>query len=136
MGGSGTSSGLTRVYGTSASAPAAAGIVALLSQRAGTRLGNLNPLLYALGATQYGTSGAATAGAGPFRDVTSGTNTVPGVTGYDAGPGYDAATGLGSPDVAALSAALAVARRSPARTSRSPRSPPSRRSQPGRGRRP
>ncbi len=108
MGGSGGSSGLTRVYGTSASAPAAAGIAALLSQRAGTRLGNLNPLLYALGMTQYGTSGAATAGAGPFRDVTSGTNSVPGVTGYDAGPGYDAATGLGSPDVAALSAALAA----------------------------
>ncbi len=108
MGGSGTSAGLTRVYGTSASAPAFAGIVALLSQRAGTRLGNLNPLLYALGASQYGTSGVATAGAGPFHDVTSGTNTVPGVTGYDAGPGYDAATGLGSPDAAALSAALAA----------------------------
>ena len=106
MGGSGTSAGLTRVYGTSASAPAVAGIVALLSQRAGTRLGNLNPLLYALGQTQYGTSGAAATGAGPFRDVTSGTNTVPGVTGYDAGEGYDAATGLGSPDVTALANVL------------------------------
>ena len=106
MGGSGTSSGLTRVYGTSASAPAFAGIAALLGQRAGSRLGNLNPLLYALGSAQYGTSGAASAGSGPFHDVTTGTNTVPGVTGYDAGPGYDAATGLGSPDASALSAAL------------------------------
>ncbi len=106
MGGAGGSAGLTRVYGTSASTPAVAGIAALLSQRAGTRLGNLNPLLYALGAAQYGTSGTAPAGAGPFHDVTSGTNTVPGVTGYDAGPGYDAATGLGTPDASALSAAL------------------------------
>ena len=39
--------------------------------------------------------------------MTVGSNSVPGVTGYDAGPGYDAATGLGSPDVAALAAALA-----------------------------
>ena len=107
MGGSGSASGLARVYGTSASSPAFAGIAALLSQRAGSRLGNLNPLLYALGQTQYGTSGTATAGTGPFHDVTTGSNSVPGVTGYDAGPGYDAATGLGSPDVTALAAAIA-----------------------------
>jgi pseudomonalisin len=106
MGGSGGAAGITGVAGTSASSPAFAGIAALLGQRAGSRLGNLNPLLYALGATQYGTSAAASAGAGPFHDVTTGTNTVPGVTGYDAGPGYDAATGLGSPDVTALAAAL------------------------------
>jgi hypothetical protein len=99
-------SGLTFVYGTSAGSPAFAGIAALLGQRAGSRLGNLNPLLYALGAAQYGTAAAASAGSGPFHDVTTGTNTVPGVTGYDAGPGYDAATGLGSVDVSALSAAL------------------------------
>jgi hypothetical protein len=107
MGGSGTSAGLRFVGGTSVSSPAFAGIAALLSQRAGSRLGNLNPLLYALGVAQYGTAGAPVAGAGPFHDVTTGTNTVPGVTGYDAGPGYDAATGLGSPDVTALAAALA-----------------------------
>ena len=107
MGGSGGAAGLTRVYGTSASAPAFAGIAALLSQREGSRLGNLNPLLYALGAAQYGTAAAPVTGSGPFHDVTSGTNTVPGVTGYDAGPGYDAVTGLGSPDASALAAALA-----------------------------
>ncbi len=107
MGGSGAASGLTRVFGTSASAPAFAGIAALLGQRAGTRLGNLNPLLYALGQTQYGMPGAPISGPGPFHDVTTGSNSVPGVTGYDAGPGFDAATGLGSPDVAALAAAIA-----------------------------
>ena len=99
-------SGLFRAYGTSIPTPAFAGIAALLGQRVGSRLGNLNPLLYALGAAQYGSSGAASAGPGPFRDVTTGSNTVPGVTGYDAGPGYDAATGLGSVDASALSAAL------------------------------
>jgi hypothetical protein len=107
MGGTGSATGLVRVYGTSASSPAFAGIAALLSQRAGTRLGNLNPLLYAVGQAQYGTPGSPAAGAGPYRDVTVGTNSVPGVAGYDAAPGYDAATGLGSVDVAALSAALA-----------------------------
>jgi hypothetical protein len=101
-----TASGLGAVYGTSASAPAFAGVTALLGQRAGARLGNLNPLLYALARTQYGTSAAPVNGAGPFRDVTTSSNTVPGVTGYDAGPGFDAATGLGSVDAAALSAAL------------------------------
>jgi hypothetical protein len=106
MGGSGGAAGLTHVYGTSASSPAFAGIAALLSQRAGARLGNLNPLLYALGAAQYGTVGAPVSGSGPFHDVTTGTNTVPGVTGFDAGPGYDAVTGLGSPDVTALANVL------------------------------
>jgi pseudomonalisin len=99
--------GLWCVAGTSAGAPSFAGIAALLSQRAGSRLGNLNPLLYSLGAAQYGTSGVARGGPGPFNDVTTGTNTVPGVTGYDAGPGYDAVTGLGSINAAALAPALA-----------------------------
>lgn len=107
MGGSGGSAGIMHVGGTSASSPSFAGIAALLSQRAGSRLGNLNPLLYALGTAQYGTSAAPTSAPGPFHDVTTGTNTIPGVTGYDAGPGYDAATGLGTPNVTALAAAIA-----------------------------
>ena len=89
------------VFGTSASAPAFAGIAALLHQVAGERLGALNPSLYALGGRQY-RDGAV----GVFRDVTSGNNSVPGVTGFEAGTGYDAVTGLGSPDVAALAAAI------------------------------
>src|ERR1035441_4267968 len=54
------SSGLFAVAGTSASSPAFAGIAALLAQRAGGRLGNLNPLIYAAGRTQYGVTGAVT----------------------------------------------------------------------------
>jgi pseudomonalisin len=95
-----SSSGLLAVLGTSASAPAFAGLVALLVQHAGGRLGSLNPSLYALGAAQY-------SGAGPavFHDVRSGNNSVPGLIGYSARPGYDLATGLGTPDTSALAAA-------------------------------
>jgi pseudomonalisin len=91
------------VYGTSASAPAFAGIAALLQEVAGGELGSLNPSLYALGLRQYADGTASV-----FRDVTSGSNSVPGVTGWNAGPGYDAVTGLGSPDGAALADALRV----------------------------
>ena len=97
-----TSPGLILGYGgTSFSSPAFAGLVALLSQKAGTRLGNLNPLLYALGRAQYGTVGSPV-----FHDITTGNNSFNGVLGYEASPGYDAATGLGSVDASALAAAL------------------------------
>ncbi|MGE5346786.1 MAG: protease pro-enzyme activation domain-containing protein [Acidithiobacillales bacterium] len=89
------------VYGTSASAPAFSGIAALLHEVSGGRLGSLNPSLYALGRRQYA-DGATSV----FHDATSGNNSVPGVPGFAAGPGYDAVTGLGSPDMAALPAAL------------------------------
>ncbi len=92
------------VWGTSASAPAFAGVAALLAQSASGRLGSMNPILYELGRRQYA-EGTISA----FRDITSGNNTVPGVAGFDAGPGYDAVTGLGSPDGAALAAAVAEA---------------------------
>ena len=32
-------------------------------------------------------------------DITAGNNSFAGVTGYDAGPGYDLVTGLGTPDI-------------------------------------
>ena len=79
------------VGGTSAASPAFAGLMALLVQKAGHRQGNANVGLYALGASQYGAGGAAV-----FHDITSGNNTVPGLTGFPALPGYDQATGLGS----------------------------------------
>ncbi len=95
---------LTAVYGTSATAPAFAGVAGLLEQSAQGRLGALNPMLYAQGRRQYAEGTASV-----FRDITSGSNTVPGVSGFAAGPGYDAVTGLGSPNVAALAAAAAEA---------------------------
>jgi subtilase family serine protease len=81
------------VTGTSAAAPSLASVTALLLQDTHARLGNLNPTLYSLGARQFAGGGAAV-----FHDITAGNNTVPGVTGYAAGLGYDQVTGLGSID--------------------------------------
>lgn len=86
------------VGGTSASSPSFAGIMALVVQKAGgVGQGNANPKLYQLGNAQYGSSGTAV-----FHDITTGTNTVPGGPGFNAGTGYDPATGLGSVDANAL----------------------------------
>lgn len=67
------------IGGTSAVAPLWAGLTALINQIRGQRLGDPHAEFY-----------AATAG---FRDVVSGNN-----GGFDAGPGWDPCTGLGSPD--------------------------------------
>ena len=92
--------------GTSAATPAFAGMLALVSQsQGGARLGQPNPVLYGLAASKY---------ASVFHDVTTGNNSVPCVAGspncgtngfltaYNAGTGYDMASGLGSIDVAQL----------------------------------
>jgi subtilase family serine protease len=82
--------------GTSAGSPQWAAITALADQAAGHRVGFLNPTLYTI----------ATGSRYKFalNDVTSGNNSwdVSGVTGYSAGPGWDPASGLGSPDAAHL----------------------------------
>lgn len=81
--------------GTSASAPAFAGILALAGQAVGYRLGSANPTLYGLAIRQ------AAGGNGYFHTITAGNNSVPGVTGYAASTGspyYNLATGLGSVD--------------------------------------
>jgi kumamolisin len=79
--------------GTSAVAPLWAGLVALLNERLGRQVGYLNPVLY----TRLASS---------LHDITMGNNTVPGAAGYQAGPGWDACTGLGSPDGGRLLDAL------------------------------
>ncbi len=86
---------LVGVGGTSASAPSFAGIAALVAQKQGGRLGNLNPTLYALSELQVA------GGAAVFHRITSGNNSVPGQTGYSASaanPTYNQATGLGTVD--------------------------------------
>ncbi len=101
---------VTLAGGTAASAPAMAGIMALVNQKYG-RQGQANFVLYALAQQQPSV----------FHDVTVGTNDVvcvmsapncttqvPNTTGeysfgvYNAGVGYDLASGLGSVDVNAL----------------------------------
>jgi subtilase family serine protease len=88
--------------GTSEASPIFSGIVALASQVAGHRLGLINPALYALGAlSQHGV------GRTGIVDITSGNNSFGGVTGFNAGPGYDLASGWGTIDAAKFVPALA-----------------------------
>ncbi len=87
--------------GTSAATPVWAGIVALLNDAVHVDgWGPLNATLYALGRQQYADNGPAV-----FHDITVGNNSFNRVVGYNAGPGYDLCTGLGSPNVALLAQA-------------------------------
>jgi kumamolisin len=81
--------------GTSAVAPLMSALVALLNQAKQKNVGFLNPILY------------ANASAGVVHDVTVGTNAITNtVKGYNAGPGWDACSGLGTPDGTAILAKL------------------------------
>jgi kumamolisin len=80
---------LDAVGGTSAAAPLWAALIARINQALGASCGFLNELLY----TKFST--------GVLRDITQGNNGA-----YSAGPGWDACTGLGSPDGENLLAAL------------------------------
>ena len=84
------------VGGTSAVAPLWAALIARLNQQLGKSLGLANAALY------------GTAGKG-FRDITQGNNGT-----YQASTGWDACTGWGSPDGAALLTALAGTASDPA----------------------
>ncbi|MBV8216995.1 MAG: S53 family peptidase [Solirubrobacterales bacterium] len=77
------------IGGTSAVAPLWAGLIVLLNASLGKPVGFLQPQLYASSA------------ASGFHDITQGNN-----VGYQAGPGWDACTGNGSPDGTALLKAL------------------------------
>ena len=78
------------VGGTSEASPLFAGVIALADQAAHHDLGFVNPLLYKIASNPD--SGIV--------DVTSGNNSFNGVTGFNAGAGYDLASGLGTIDVA------------------------------------
>jgi hypothetical protein len=115
------------IGGTSASSPSFAGVVAILNQAIGTRLGNINPALYALYADPPANA--------PFHDIVGGSNEIvcgaaaagdagspptgwqadagcqatgeyAGLYGFPAEPGYDCATGLGSIDAYNLVSSL------------------------------
>jgi len=87
------------VGGTSAVAPLWAGLIACINQQLGTPVGFLNPLLY-----------SQPLGDNVLNDITQGSNDITGqIGGYSAGPGWDACTGFGSPNGAALASALAGA---------------------------
>jgi subtilase family serine protease len=85
------------IGGTSAGSPFWAALTAIMDQRVGYSVGYINPLLYANRNTFYST--------GAIHDITMGDNTYPtGSTliGYEATKGWDAPTGIGSPDAAKL----------------------------------
>ena len=101
----GTNFNLTGVGGTSAAAPAFAGMLALLKQKTGSRLGQADYVLYDLAKSHYGSV---------FHDIQTGNNSVACLsgtsgcaanlhgyafmTGYNAAVGFDEASGLGSVD--------------------------------------
>jgi kumamolisin len=82
----------TVIGGTSAVAPLWAGLVAVANQQLGTKVGFIQPAIYAAKA------------AAAFNDITEGNNGA-----FSAGPGWDACTGLGSPKAGALIPLLAPA---------------------------
>jgi subtilase family serine protease len=90
----GQTAGWYPTCGTSEATPLFAGVVALADQVAGHRLGLINPALYALSAEH----------ARGIADVLKGNNTVSfeqdgkldTVKGFDAQPGYDLASGVGT----------------------------------------
>ncbi len=100
----GLEKGFYIIGGTSEATPLLAGIVAVADEVAGKHLGWLNPYLYRLQA----------AGAAGIVDVTIGSNTVTffqggetvTVPGYEAAPGYDLASGLGTVDATRLAREL------------------------------
>jgi uncharacterized protein YjbI with pentapeptide repeats len=84
-----------QVGGTSIGGPMWAGLIALLNQGLGRSLGFFNPLLY----EKLGPEGV-------LRSVISGHNGIGELSGYCAGPGWNAVTGWGTPDGARLLQAL------------------------------
>ena len=76
------------IGGTSAVAPLWAGLIALINQQVGKPVGFVQPAIYRIGTPA-------------FRDITTGNN-----GGYQASAKWDACTGLGSPNGAALLKAL------------------------------
>jgi subtilase family serine protease len=96
--------------GTSSGSPQWAALTAIADQVAGNDYGFINSALYKTGQNS-GTYSAA------FRDVTSGNNSAlefdnadneVDITGFNAGTGWDAVTGLGTPKAAGLLSGLAA----------------------------
>ncbi len=79
------------IGGTSAVAPLWAGLIARINAANGSPAGLINPTLYA--------------NAGALHDIATGNNGS-----FAAGPGWDACTGLGSPDGGKIATLLASAR--------------------------
>lgn len=89
--------------GTSASAPFWAGLIAVLNSNAGFNIGFANPTLYALGAGAFNPINPLWADpAYPQLATAPLNNSNSGIPGYPTGAGWDAVTGLGSPNGMAI----------------------------------
>jgi subtilase family serine protease len=66
-------------------------LIAIADQRAGYPLGFVSNALYVIENNPYVSPAS-------YHDITSGNNSVDGIIGDNAGPGWDATTGLGSPN--------------------------------------
>lgn len=95
----GVTPGWYRFGGTSAGAPQWSAITAIANQKAGMRLGFLNSAIYQIGKVNKAYPDS-------FNDILEGTNSAGEfdsankpviVLGFDAGAGWDATTGIGSP---------------------------------------
>jgi subtilase family serine protease len=98
----GLPAGWQGIGGTSAGAPVWAALIALADASRscrGASIGFANPGLYRAAGSAY---------ADDFNDVISGNNDFTGTSGgrFGAAPGYDMASGLGTPNAAALAASL------------------------------
>lgn len=100
----GVPAGWYRFGGTSAGSPQWAALTAIADQAAGHDYGFINAALYKIGQNKIPYANA-------FHDVTSGTNSAlefdasnnpVDITGYNAGTGWDAFTGLGSPKTGSI----------------------------------
>jgi hypothetical protein len=103
---SGDDAGWQPIGGTSMDAPMWAAITALVDADSKSAcdgsVGFANPALYDVAASAYSSS---------FHDITSGNNDLTGTNNslYEAGTGYDMASGLGTPDLGGLAAHLCSA---------------------------
>jgi subtilase family serine protease len=102
----GQPTGWQSIGGTSLAAPIWGALFTLANASpgcAGSSLGFVNPALYGIAATAYASN---------FNDVTSGNNdfTTTNHGEYPAGPGFDMASGLGSPNAASLAPTLCADR--------------------------
>jgi subtilase family serine protease len=98
-------SGWQSLGGTSAAAPVWAALLAVVNASSAchsSRIGFANPALYRAGSSAYGST---------FNDVTSGNNDLTATNGglYPAGPGFDMASGLGTPVAGGLTSSLCSA---------------------------
>jgi len=82
--------------GTSAVAPLWAGLIALMNQKLGHSVGFIHDKLYAMSRES-------------FRNIVNGTNDDAGLGSYSARAGWNACTGLGSPDASKILSALTIA---------------------------